>query len=121
MNREAETQLLLELEPRLRPAVPQLVPIVGADDVQELVQDGLLIALRLYRGTQAAGKKGSVGNLVFYTIRHLRSGRRSTGERQNDVHHPAAQLRARSQLQSLDQPLSTGDDAHEPLTLHACL
>src|SRR5260370_6731213 len=121
MNRDAERQLLLELEPRLRVAVPRLVPIVGADDLQELVQDGLLIALRLYRSTQAAGKKVTVGNLVFYTIRHLRSGRRSTGERQNDVLHPAAQLRGHSQLQSLDQPLSNGDEADEPLTLHDCL
>jgi hypothetical protein len=121
MNRAAETQLLLELEPRLRAAIPQLVPIVGADDPQELLQDGLVIALRLYRSTRAVGKKVTVGNLAFYTIRHLRSGRRSTGQRQNDVLHPAAQLCGHSQLQSLDQPLSNSDEDGEPLTLHDCL
>jgi hypothetical protein len=121
MNRAAETQLLLELEPRLRAAIPQLVPIVGADDPQELLQDGLVIALRLYRRTRAVGKKVTVGNLAFYTIRHLRSGRRSTGQRQNDVLHPAAQLRGHSQLQSLDQSLSNSDESGEPLTLHDCL
>jgi hypothetical protein len=120
MNCASETELLAQLEPRLRAAVPKLVPIVGADDPQELVQDGLAIALRLYRRTQAAGKNVTVGNLVFYTIRHLRSGRRSTGVRQNDVLHPAAQLNGHSQLQSLDQPLSESDD-DAPLTLHDCL
>ena len=121
MNRAAETHLLLELEPRLRAAIPQLVPIVGADDPQELLQDGLVIALRLYRSTRAIGKNVTVGNLAFYTIRHLRSGRRSTGERKNDVLHPAAQLRGHSHLQSLDQPLSNCDESDEPLTLHDCL
>src|SRR6266404_6567663 len=121
MNRKAETQLLLELEPRLRAAIPQLVPMVGADDPQELLQDGLVIALRLYRRTRAVGKKVTVGNLVFYTIRHLRSGRRSTGERQNDVLHPSATLRGHCQVQSLDQPLSHYDESEEALTLHDCL
>ena len=121
MNSVSESELVRQLEPRLRAAVPQLVPLVGADDPQELVQDGLVIALRLYRSTQAAGKKVTVGNLAFYTIRHLRSGRRSTGARQNDVLHPAAQLRGHSQLRSLDQPLSESDDADQPLTLHDCL
>jgi hypothetical protein len=121
MNCASESELVRQLEPRLRAAVPQLVPRVGADDPQELVQDGLVIALRLYRSTQAAGKKVTVGNLAFYTIRHLRSGRRSTGARQNDVLHPAAQLRGHSQLRSLDQPLSESDDGDQPLTLHDCL
>src|SRR5258708_6104320 len=121
MNCEIERQLLLELEPRLRAAVPQLVPMVGADDPDELVQDGLVIALRISRSAQAAGKKVTVGNLVYYTVRHLRSGRRSTGERQNDVLHPSAQLRGHCQVQSLDQPLSHSDESEEPLTLHDCL
>jgi hypothetical protein len=121
MNPEAETQLLRQLEPRLRAAIPQRVPIVGADDPQELLQDGLVIALRLYRRTRAVGKKVTVGNLAFYTIRHLRSGRRSTGERQNDVLHPAAQLRGHSQVQSLDQPLSRCDESGQALSLHDCL
>jgi len=121
MNCEIERQLLLELESRLRVAVPQLVPMIGADDPDELVQDGLVIALRIYRSAQAAGKKVTVGNLVYYTIRHLRSGRRSTGERQNDVLHPAATLRGHCQVQSLDQPLSHYDESEEALTLHDCL
>ena len=73
MNCDIERQLLLELESRLRAAVPQLVPMIGAYDPDELVQDGLVIALRIYRSAQAAGKKVTVGNLVYYTIRHLRT------------------------------------------------
>ena len=121
MNCDTEQQLLSELEPRLRAAVPQLVAMVGADDPDELVQDGLVIALRISRSAQAAGKKVTVGNLVYYTVRHLRSGRRSTGERRNDVLHPAAQLRGHCQVQSLDQPLNHCDESEEALTLHDCL
>ena len=121
MNCDIERQFLAQLEPRLRAAVPQLVPMIGADDPNELVQDGLVIALRIARSAQAAGKKVTIGNLVYYTIRHLRSGRRSTGERQNDVLHPAAQLRGHCQVQSLDQPLCHYDESEEPLTLHDCL
>ena len=121
MNCEIEHQLLLQLQSRLRMAVPQLVAMIGADDPDELVQDGLVIALRIYRSTQAAGKTVTVGNLVYYTIRHLRSGRRSTGERRNDVLHPAATLRGHCQVQSLDQPLSHYDESEEALTLHDCL
>ena len=116
MNCDIEQRLLLELEPRLRAAVPQLVPMIGADDPEELVQDGLVIALRISRSAQAAGKKVTVGNLVFYTLRHLRSGRRSTGARQNDVLHPAAALRGHCQVQSLDQPLNHNDESDEALT-----
>jgi len=118
---DSETLWLREVEPRLRAVIPKVVPMVGSDDTEELVQDGLVIALRLYRGAQAAGKTVTPGNLAFYTVQHLRCGRRSTGERQNDVLHPAAQLRGHSRVQSLDQPVSNGEESDEPFTLHDCL
>jgi hypothetical protein len=120
MNRE--TKLLLhEVQPRLRGAIPTAVPIVGTDDIDELVQDGIVIAVQIYRRARKAGKKVTPGNLTYYTLLHLRAGRRSTGFRKSDVHHPAAQLSGHVRLQSLDQPVCEDEHGEETLTLHDCL
>ena len=55
MNSETETLLLQEVEPRLRAAIPKTVPMVGPDDPDELVQDGLAIAAGLLQGAKRAG------------------------------------------------------------------
>ena len=65
---DSETLWLRQVESRLRAVIPKVVPMVGSDDTEELVQDGLVIALRLYRGAQAAGKTVTPGNLAFYTV-----------------------------------------------------
>ena len=119
MNRDTEL-LLQEVAPRLRAAIRKTVQMVGPDDSDELLQDGLAIATGLLQSTQRAGKKVSAGNIAYYVILALRSGRRSTGFKKNDVLHPAAQLNGHARLQSLDEPIS--DDEHgETLTLHDCL
>jgi hypothetical protein len=118
---KSETLLLHEVQPRLRAAIPKAVPIVGADDIDELVQDGVAIAIALHRRAKKAGKKVTGSNLAHYALLHLRSGRRSTGYRKNDVHAPACQLAGRSRLRSLDEPLSDGEHDDGPLSLHDCL
>jgi hypothetical protein len=92
--------------------------MVGSDDLHELVQDGLVMALQLYRRANQNQKKVSPANLVYYTVRHLRVGRRSTGQRQRDPLAPACQLSGRSQVCSLDCPVDDGEHGLEPLTLH---
>src|SRR6266566_691544 len=92
------------------------VPLVGADDVPELVQDGIVMALRLLNSTTRSGRKVTGGNVAFYIIKMLRSGRRSTGERRNDPMNPKAQLNGTCTVQSLDEPIGLGE-ADEPLTL----
>lgn len=116
-----ETLLLHEVAPRLRAAIPKTVPIVGPDDPEELVQDGLAIALHLQHSATKAGKNVSAGNLAFYTVLHLRQGRRSTGCKKNDVLHPAARLNGHARVQSLDEPINEGEHGEEPLTLQDCL
>ena len=119
---ETETLLLREVAPRLRAAIPMTIPIVGADDSEELLQDGLAIAIKIHRGTTKARKKVSPGNIAHYALLALRSGRRSTGVRASDVLHPAAQLNGNSRLQSMDEPIrDSGEHGDEPLTLHDCL
>jgi hypothetical protein len=121
MNRETETLLLQEVAPRLRASIPKTVPRVGPDDIDELVQDGIVIAIQLHIRARKAGKKVTAGNIAHYAILALRSGRRSTGVRRNDVLHPAAQLNGRARVQSMDEPISAGEDGEELLTLHDCL
>jgi hypothetical protein len=116
MHNSTEQLILQEVRPRLQAAIAQSVPLVGAEDVQELVQDGTVTALRLLNSTTRSGRKVTGGNLAFYTIKMLRSGRRSTGERRNDPMHPKAQLNGTCSLQSLDEPIGLGE-ADEPLTL----
>lgn len=120
---KSETEILLhrEVASRLRAAIPRMVPIVGADDVEELLQDGLVIAIHLHRSARKAGKQVGAGNVARYALLHLRSGRRSTGYKKNDVHHPAAQLNGRVRLQSMDEPIRGDENGEEPLTLHECL
>ena len=84
------------------------------------MQDGTVIALRLLNSTARSGRKITGGNVAFYTVKMLRSGRRSTGERRNDPMHPKAQLNGTCSVQSLDEPVGFGE-ADEPLTLGDCL
>ena len=121
MNRQTETLLLQEVEPRLRATIPRTVPLVGPDDPQELLQDGLAIATGLLQSAQRAGKKVSPGTIAHYTLLALRSGRRSTGFKKTDVLHPAAQLNGRARVQSLDEPVRYDEEGEEPLSLHDCL
>ena len=116
MHDSTEQLILKEVQPRLKAAIAQSVPLVGAEDVQELVQDGTVIALNLLNSTIRSGRKVTGGNVAFYTVKMLRSGRRSTGERRNDPMHPKAQLNGTCSVQSLDEPIGFGE-ADEPLTL----
>src|SRR5690242_3964472 len=101
-----ENLLLYQIQPRLRNAIPLTVPLVGAEDVEELVQDGTVMALRLLNSANRSGRKVTVGNLAYYTVKMLRAGRRSTGERKNDPLNPKAQLNGTCRVQSLDEPIS---------------
>jgi hypothetical protein len=116
-----ETLLLHEVQPRLRGAILNAVPMVGSEDAEELVQDGVAIAVQLHQRARKAGKKVTGGNLAHYALLHLRSGRWSNGYKKNDVHHRAAQLSGRVRLQSLDAPICEDEHGQETLTLHDCL
>jgi hypothetical protein len=73
------------------------------------------------QGAQRAKKKVNAGNIAHYTVLALRSDRRSTGIRKNDVLAPACQLNGHARVQSMDEPLRNDEDGDEPLTLHDCL
>lgn len=113
-----EDYLLQEVAPRLRAGINSSLPRSGGEDDAELLQDGLTIALHLLHSAEARNKQVSSGNIAYYTIKHLRAGRRSTGYRKNDPLHPAAQLNG-CRVYSLHEPVPT--DTGEDLTLSEVL
>jgi hypothetical protein len=116
MNTSTENLLLREVQPRLRRSIARTVPKVGCEDRQEILQDGLVIALHLLNAAQRSGKSVTAANVSFYAIKHLRSGRRSTGYWKTDPLHPAAQING-CRLHSFDEPIAIDRSTDEPLTL----
>ena len=76
MSPQAGTVLLEQITPRLKAAVPYLKP-VGREDMEELYQDGLCMAVRLLESNERQRKKMPASSAAYYTILHLKSGRRS--------------------------------------------
>jgi len=113
--------LVQEIAPRIRSSVPGSVSQVGADDIDELVQDGIAIAAVLLTSAHARGKKVTPGNIAYYAIGLLRQGRRSTGLSKTGPLHPAAQLNGRSRMLSLDAVLTNEAEGEEPTCLHDAL
>jgi hypothetical protein len=83
---------------------------VGAEDAQELIQDSIAMAAKLMHNVEAAGKKVTPGNIAYYTIQHIRSGRRSTGSSVVDVYGTATQLRGKTRLNSLEEVVASNDE-----------
>ena len=121
MNPSKEHLLLREVQPRLKIAIAHTVPRVGCDDEAELLQDGLVIALRLLDGTRRSRKNVTAANVAYYTVKYLRSGRRSTGYRKADPLHPASQLNGHCRLHSFDEHVAVDRSTDEPLTLEEIL
>jgi hypothetical protein len=70
-----------QIVPRLRASIPRNVHPVGSEDAEELIQDGTAIAALMLHSVELAGKSVTPGNIAYYTLQHLKSGRRSSGQR----------------------------------------
>jgi hypothetical protein len=105
MSPKAAWILQEEVVPRLCGAVPKSVLCVGSEDHQELVQDSIVMAAKLIDRIEQQGKleKVTPGNVAFYTLQHLKSGRRSYGTNTVDVCGIGTQLNGTSRLHSLNE------------------
>jgi hypothetical protein len=110
MSPQAGWILQEEIVPRLRSAVPYAVRPVGCEDAQELVQDATAMAARLLESVERAGKQVKAGNIAYYAIRLVKSGRRSTWSSKVDVHAAGTQLNGHTRLSSLEEPAGFGED-----------
>ncbi len=110
MSPQAGYLLQEEVVPRLRSAVPHAVRCVGCEDAQELIQDGTAMAARMLDSAERAGKRFTPGNIAYYTIQHLKSGRRSTGSTVVDVLGTGTQLSGHTRLTSFEEPAAISEE-----------
>ena len=110
MSPQAEEMLLQEVAPRLHAAIPQSVSYVASEDTQELLQDGLAMAAKILTNAHKNGKKVTPGNVAYYTLQHMKCGRRTVGYSNADVLGSATQLNGRSTVGSLDQEVRVAEE-----------
>ena len=118
MSPQAGWLLVNEIVPRLKSAVPKSVKAVGSEDPEELVQDATAFAAKLLHNVEAAGKQVTAGNITYYTLQHMKSGRRSTGSSRVDVLYAGTQLDGHTEIVSMEDEIPVEDEC---MTLHDCL
>ncbi|MEI6193800.1 MAG: hypothetical protein WCS42_05665 [Verrucomicrobiota bacterium] len=109
MSPQAGWILQEEVVPRLRASIPRNVNQIGAEDAEELIQDATVMAAKLMDNVEHQGKSVTPGNIAYYTILHMKSGRRSYGTNTSDALGIGTQLNGRSSVNSLDEPVDGGE------------
>jgi hypothetical protein len=120
MSPKAGWILQEEIAPRIGGTVPKSILCVGAEDHTELIADGVCMAARMIDRVEQQGKLGKVsaGNISYYTLQHLKSGRRSMGSSTVDVYGSMAQLNGSTGLHSLNEVVSESEVGDEIFELH---
>jgi len=118
MSPENENLLLHDVVPRLRSAIRIAVAHVGSEDDAELLQDGTVMAAKILSKATRKGKRVTAGNVSFYTLQHLKSGRRTVGYSGVDVLASGTQLNGRSTVSSIHEevPMSSETDETVPVS-----
>lgn len=78
------------------------------------------MAAKMVNRLEDQGKLQTVtpGNIAYYTVQHLKSGRRSSGSSTVDAYGAGTQLSGRSQLHSLNEVVSQSEAGDEIFELH---
>ncbi len=118
MSPQDECLLLHDVVPRLRSAIRIAVAHVGSEDDAELLQDGTVMAAKILSNATRKGKRVTAGNVAFYTLQHLKSGRRTVGGSNADVLASGTQLNGRSTVNSIHEevPMSSETDETVPVS-----
>jgi hypothetical protein len=113
MSPENENLLLHDVVPRLRSATRIAVAHVGSEDDAELLQDGSVMAAKILTSATRKGKRVTAGNVAYYTLQHLKSGRRTVGGSSVDVLASGTQLNGRSTVSSIHEEVPMCADTDE--------
>ena len=116
MSPEAGTVLLEEIAPRLKGAVHHIKP-VGCEDVEELFQDGLCMAAHLLEANARNRKQVPPSSVAYYTILHLKSGRRSHSAARTDVMGSGTQLDGKTAVLSVETEVGYDPETMEAIRL----
>ena len=117
MTAQAGDLLVEQIAPRLRTLVPKSVKPVGAEDTEELVQDAIVIAAQMLHRVEQSGKKFTPGNMAYYALLHMRSGRRSQSATRTDTMAPGTQLDHKSTVLSFEEEVGYDPELDAPITL----
>ena len=117
MSPQAGWSLVHEISPRIAGAVARSVNHVGCEDSEELAQDGVCMAAKILASAERRGKAVTPGNVAYFALQHLKSGRRSYGTSSTDPMHPATQIKRGARLCSFEDPVKEDECGGEPLTL----
>ena len=116
MSPHAGFVLLEEVAPRLRNIIPNIKP-VGAEDTEELLQDALAVAAKMLHDLEQRGKTVTPGNVVYYTVLHMKSGRRSYSAGRTDTMGSGTQLDGKSMVLSFEEPAGIDPETGEEIPL----
>ncbi len=116
MSPKAGFVLLDQIEPRLRATMPYIRG-VGAEDAEELLQDALAVAAKMLHGLEERGKEVTPGNIAYYTILHMKSGRRPCSAGRTDVMNAGTQLDNLSSVLSFEDPAGYDPETGEEIPL----
>jgi hypothetical protein len=117
MSPQDECLLLHDVVPRLRSAIRIAVSHVGSEDDAELLQDGTAMAAKILSNATRKGKRVTAGNVAFYTLQHLKSGRRTVGGSNSDVLGAATQLNGRSTVNSIHEEVAMFRETDETVAV----
>ena len=112
MSPRAGFILLDQVAPRLKAIIPSIRP-VGAEDVEELLQDALAVAAKMLHDLEERGKEVTPGNICYYTVLHLKSGRRSYSAGRTDVMGSGTQLDGLSSVMSVEEAAGIDENGEE--------
>ena len=116
MSPHAGFVLMEEIAPRLRNIIPNIKP-VGAEDTEELLQDAIAVAAKMLHDLEQRGKTVTPGNVVYYTVLHIKSGRRSYSAGRTDTMGSGTQLDGKSMVLSFEEPAGIDPDTGEEIPL----
>jgi hypothetical protein len=117
MSPSAGDILVEQIAPRLRTMIPKAVKPVGAEDEEELLQDAITVAAQMLHRVEQQGKSVTPGNIAYYVILHMKSGRRSQGSSRVDTMAAGTQLDGSSSVLSLEEEVGYDPELDEPITL----
>jgi len=90
---------------------------VGSEDTEELLQDALTVAAKMLHDLEERGKTVTPGNVAYYTILHMKSGRRSYSAGRTDVMNAGTQLDSNAMVLSFEEPAGYDPDTDEEIPL----
>lgn len=104
-----DEMLVNEVVPRLRAGV-RTIPKIGAEDDEDIIQEATLMAARMMESAEKSGHEFTAGNISYFTLRGVRSGRRSGYAGRCDVYSPGCQIDGNARFEALDNEVDVDDE-----------